>query len=187
MHHSTYQTRLEDERWSKTCVSVFVFRLEVNIHCVLSTLWREVIVSHQPWTPLSLRTCYAAWTLWIQMLTMPSRPRVIWAMWLSGCWGISRRRRMVQDPGSSSLWRPRSWPLFSPCWWVPPLKCEECIRSHCFQQFSLIYLFSLYAMQRSSDLSEPEWFKEVTLPNSVKEFGVNREEEVFIHIQKMPG
>ncbi len=110
------------------------------------------------------------------MLTMPSRPRAIWVMWLNGCWGTSRRRRMVQDPGNSSLWRPHSWPPFSPCWWVPPLKCEKCKPSLCFQQFSLIYLFSLQVMQCYIDLPEPQWFKEVTLPNSVREFGVNREE-----------
>lgn len=127
MHHSTYQTRPEDELWSKTCVSVFVFCLDVNIHYVLSTLWRKVIVSTL--NSSFVVACCAAWMLWIQTRTMPSRPRVIWATWLNGCWGISRRRRMVQDPGNSSLWRPHSWPPFSPCWWVPPLKCEKCTRS----------------------------------------------------------
>lgn len=45
MHHSTYQTRLEDERRSKTRVSVFVSCLEVNLHSILSILFLNPVVS----------------------------------------------------------------------------------------------------------------------------------------------
>lgn len=44
MHHSTYQTRLEDERRSKTRVSVFVSCLEVHSHSILSILFLNPVV-----------------------------------------------------------------------------------------------------------------------------------------------